>query len=396
MTASLQALKGQLQQLKELLDSGVLSKDQYEESKVKLERRILDAVVGDTVAGQVAMATPAARPAAARPSALLLALVASFVLVVSVGGYLWKRSAGPMVAATEQAQGASAAEITAEQQAASDQIAAMVDKLAQRMKELPNDPEGWTMLARSYSVMGRNEDALQAYSKAIALRKDDPALLADYADALAVKNNRSLEGEPIKLVERALKLDPKNLKALSLAGAYAYDRKDYAGAVRQWEKVVQFGPADNAFVAQFGPAIDEARALAGMPPAAKPLDMSSKGPAGAASSVSGRVSLSPALAKLVSPEDTIFVFARPAPGAGMPLAILRKQVKDLPFEFTLDDSMAMSPANALSGASAVVVSARISKSGNAMPQPGDLSGQTAQVNVGAKDLQIEIKDVVKP
>jgi cytochrome c-type biogenesis protein CcmH len=272
----------------------------------------------------------------------------------------------------------------------------MVDKLAQRMKEQPDDPEGWTMLARSYSVLGRNEEALQAYSKALALRKDDPGLLADYADALAVKNNRSLEGEPIKLVERALKLDPKNLKALSLSGAYAYDRKDFAGAVRQWEKVVQFGPADNAFVQQFGPAIEEARALAGMPPAAKPLDASTKGPAGAASSVSGRVSLSPALAKLASPEDTIFVFARPAPGAGMPLAVMRKQVKDLPFEFTLDDSMAMSPANALSGASAVVVSARISKTGNALPQPGDLSGQTAQVKVGAKGLQIEIKDVVKP
>ena len=80
----------------------------------------------------------------------------------------------------------------------------------------------------------------------------------------------------------------------------------------------------------------------------------------------------------------------------MPLAVMRKQVKDLPFEFTLDDSMAMSPANALSAASAVVVSARISKTGNALPQPGDLSGQTAQVKVGAKGLQIEIKDVVKP
>jgi len=391
MTASLQALNVQLQQLKGLLDSGVLSTDQYEESKAKLEQRILAAATGNTEPAHIAAA-----PSAERPSARLLALITFFVLVVSVGGYLWKRSAGPMVAATEQAQGATAAEITAEQQAASEQIAAMVDKLAQRMKEQPNDPEGWTMLARSYSVLGRNEEALQAYSKALALRKDDPGLLADYADALAVKNNRSLEGEPIKLVERALKLDPKNLKALSLSGAYAYDRKDFAGAVRQWEKVVQFGPADNAFVQQFGPAIEEARALAGMHPAAKPLDASTKGPAGAASSVSGRVSLSPALAKLANPEDTIFVFARPAPGAGMPLAVMRKQVKDLPFEFTLDDSMAMSPANALSGASAVVVSARISKTGNALPQPGDLSGQTAQVMVGAKGLQIEIKDVVKP
>jgi cytochrome c-type biogenesis protein CcmH len=102
------------------------------------------------------------------------------------------------------------------------------------------------------------------------------------------------------------------------------------------------------------------------------------------------------MAKQAKPEDTVFVFARPAEGARMPLAILRKQVKDLPLQFTLDDSMAMSPANALSGASKVVVGARVSKSGNAMPQPGDLSGQSAPVSVGASGLQIEIREAVKP
>jgi len=399
MTASIQGLKGQLQQLKELLDSGVLPKDQYEQSKAKLEKRILEAVMnGTTPSPSIAAGRPTTQAAAkARPSALLIALVTSFVLVVSVGGYLWKRSGGPMVAAGEQSP--VAPEVSAEQKASSDQIAAMVDKLAQRMKEQPDDPEGWSMLARSYVVMGRNDEAIDAYAKATALRKDDAGLWADYADALAVKNNRSLAGEPIKLVERALKIDPKNLKALALAGAHAYDRKDFAGAVQQWEKVVQYGPADNAFVQQFGPAIDDARALAGMPPAAKPLDAAPKpGPIapGAATSVGGRVSLSAALAKQVSPDDTVFVFARPSPGTGMPLAVLRKQARDLPFDFTLDDSMAMSPANALSASSKVVVSARISKSGNAMPQPGDLTGQSGEVSVGAQGLQIEIKNVIKP
>jgi cytochrome c-type biogenesis protein CcmH len=102
------------------------------------------------------------------------------------------------------------------------------------------------------------------------------------------------------------------------------------------------------------------------------------------------------MAKQANPDDTLFVFARPAEGSRMPLAILRKQVKDLPLKFTLDDSMAMSPANALSGASKVIVGARISRSGNAMPQPGDLTGQSASVSVGANGLQIEIKEAVKP
>jgi cytochrome c-type biogenesis protein CcmH len=397
MTTTLQALKAQLQQLNDQQAAGALSPVQYEQSKAQLERRILELVVADA-------------PAAPRTPMRLLVLVTVFVLAVAVGGYAWKRGQGPMVEVAESAEGAEAGAVSAEQQAASDQIVAMVDKLAQRLKEQPGDAEGWTMLARSYSVMGRNDDAIDAYAKAIALRKDDASLMADYADALALKNNRNLEGEPMAWVERALKLDPKNLKALALAGVYAYDRKDYAGAIQQWEKVVQYGAPDNPFVVQFGPAIAEARAQAGMPPAAptnSPINAPINAPAPSAAnaktaspvagaSVSGRVVLSAALAAQAQPQDTVFVFARPASGTGMPLAVLRKQVKDLPFDFKLDDSMAMSPANALSGAGSVVVSARISKSGNAFPQPGDLMGQSAPVAVGAQGLQITIDQAVKP
>jgi len=276
----------------------------------------------------------------------------------------------------------------------SEQIAAMTEKLAARMKEQPDDAEGWAMLARSYSVLGKHPEALKAYEKAVGLRKDDATLLADYADSLAVKNNRALDGEPMKQVERALKLDPRNLKALSLAGTHAFNKKDYAGAVRNWEKVVQFGAADNTLVQQIQPGLAEARSLAGLP-AVPSLDPGKDAvPAGA--TVSGTVTLAPELRKLAQPEDTVFVFARAAAGSKMPLAILRKQVKDLPLQFTLDDSMAMTPANAISGVPQVIVGARVSKSGNAMPQPGDLSGQTGAIKVGATGLKLEIKETVKP
>ena len=386
MTTTLQALKAQLQQLKDQQASGALDPAQYEQSKAQLERRILELVVGDAAA-------------TSRPPLRLLALLTVFVLAVAVSGYAWKRAQGPMVEVAESAEGTGDTAVSADQQAASDQIVAMVDKLAQRLKEQPDYADGWTMLARSYSVMGRNDDAIDAYAKAIALRKDDASLMADYADALALKNNRNLDGEPMAWVERALKIDPKNLKALALAGVHAYDRKDYAGAVKQWEKVVQYGAPDNPFVLQFGPAIDQARAQAGMPAGAPVPSAAAKAQAAspnASASVSGRVALSAALAAQAQPQDTVFVFARPATGTGLPLAVLRKQVKDLPFEFTLDDSMAMSPTNALSGADSVVVSARISKSGNAFAQPGDLLGQTAPVPVGTQGLQITIDQVVKP
>jgi cytochrome c-type biogenesis protein CcmH len=277
-----------------------------------------------------------------------------------------------------------------------DQIAAMTERLAVRMKEQPNDAEGWAMLARSYSVLGNHPDALKAYEKAVALRKDDATLLADYADALAVKNNRILGADSMKQVDRALKIDPRNLKALSLAGTYAFDRKDYAAAAKYWGQVVQFGPADNGIVQQIAPALAEARSLAGLPDVSPAQDLGAKATAVSGGNLTGTVTLASALLQKAQPDDTVFVFARAAEGSRMPLAIVRKQVRDLPFNFILDDTTSMSPANKLSAAKKVIVGARVSKSGNAMPQPGDLSGQTGPVDVGASGLKLEIKELVKP
>jgi len=282
-----------------------------------------------------------------------------------------------------------------------EQVAAMIETLAQRLKDRPDDAQGWTMLARAYAAVGRNAEALPAFQKAVTLNPADAGLLADYADTLAVQNNRQLNGEPLKLVERALKIEPGNLKALALAGTAAFDRKDFAAAVTYWEQLKQGVPADSAYLGQVQAGIDEARQLGNLPPAAGALSAAPAAAGGKASifapgnSVSGRVTLATALAGQASPDDTVFVFARAAEGSRMPLAILRKQVKDLPFDFQLDDSMAMSPAARLSGAASVIVGARVSKTGEAMPQNGDLSGQTLPVAPGATGLKIEIGEVVK-
>ncbi len=402
MDNPIDAIKRQLAQLKELHESGVLSQPQYEEGKTTLERRLLDLVLSGVtvpvvpVESVVQTLAPDASRTAARPSGLLVAALVAGIVAIAAAGYWWKGSPALTSQPMAQAPGAGTTEGTSGAAHATDseQIAAMTEKLAARMKEQPDDAEGWAMLARSYSVLGKHPEALKAYEKAVGLRKDDATLLADYADSLAVKNNRALDGEPMKQVERALKLDPRNLKALSLAGTHAFNKKDYAGAVRNWEKVVQFGAADNTLVQQIQPGLAEARSLAGLP-AVPSLDPGKDAvPAGA--TVSGTVTLAPELRKLAQPEDTVFVFARAAAGSKMPLAILRKQVKDLPLQFTLDDSMAMTPANAISGVPQVIVGARVSKSGNAMPQPGDLSGQTGAIKVGATGLKLEIKETVKP
>ena len=392
MKNTIESLKHKLAQLKELNAAGVLPDAEFAEGKSVLERQILDLVLsGESL--EVA-ATP--QTATGKPSALLLVGLALGIVAIAAAGYfsMGRPAANPTMA--EQPM-ASADGKPAPHATGADQIAAMTDKLAERLKSKPDDVEGWSMLARSYSVLGRHADALKAYEKASNLRKDDPTLLADYADSLAVNNKSNLDGEPMKLVDRALQLDPKNLKALYLAGTHAYNNKDFKSAVTFWEKIVQFGPPGNVFSQQVEPAIAEARSLAGLPPAAAAKPPVKSGGAGASNaSVSGTVTLSAALAKQALPEDTVFVFARAAEGSRMPLAILRKQVKDLPITFALNDSMSMSPSNALSTAGKVIVGARISKSGNPIPQPGDLAGQSAVVSVGASGLKIEIKDSIKP
>ena len=387
MTDDIPTLRRKLQQLKELHDSGALGDDKYKNSRRELERQLVDAVM----AGAAPESPPPAT--AARPSGRLLAGLAVLVLAVAGAGYWWTGSPGldPSAASAEAVPEGAGHEVGAEQ------IAAMTEKLAAHLKEQPDDAQGWAMLARSYSVVGRNDDALPAYQKAVALAPDDSRLLADYADALAVKNNRKLDGEPTRLVERALKLDPNNIKALALAGTAAFDRKDYAAAVANWEKLVRVGPTDPNFVQQVLAGIAEARSLGNLPPAAADAGAPAAAPQAAAGGVgvSGSVSLSPALAATASPDDTVFVYARAAEGSRMPLAIVRKQVRDLPFEFKLDDSMAMSPAAKLSGAPQVIVGARVSKTGQAMASPGDLTGQTAPMAPSGSGLKIVISEVVK-
>jgi len=381
--------KRQLAELKERQRAGTLSQTELDHQIAALERRLLDLLLHD--------ADPSSSQGVrSKASGRLLASLAAGVVLIAAAGY-WYKGAPSL-----ESQGAAGSEIAGQPNAT--QIIAMVDKLAEHLKQDPNDGEGWAMLARSYSVMERNAEALDAYAKAIAVRKDDPSLLVDYADALAVKNNHNLAGEPMKLIAQALKIDPANLKGLALAGTDAFVRQDYAQAVRYWTEVQKVGPPDNALVQQVSNSLQEARSRAGLPAAPAPLPTPRSPQAttapgtqkGDSVSVGGTVSLSPALAAKASPDDTVFIFARPAEGGRMPLAAQRVQVKDLPYRFTLDDSKSMSTAKPLSSSAQVVLGARISKSGDAMPQPGDMTGQVGPVALGKQGIVLEINEVRKP
>lgn len=357
----------------------------------------------------MATTTPAPAEAplvAGRPSVRLVVGVAMFVLAIAAIGY-W-RTGMP-----DYAEQAAAAEREAAQQAGPgahdpQQVAAMVEKLKERLKAQPDDAEGWGMLGRTQMILGQPQEAQVAYRKAIALRPDDPRLLADLAELIGITHGHSLAGEPTQLLDRALAIDPRSPKALALSGAAAFDRKEFALAVQHWEALLAASPGDAGFVAQVREGIAEARRLGGLPEGAgaPPAVAAAEAPkAGAAAtpqapaaataggSVSGTVTIAAAIKGKAAPDDTVFVYARAAEGPRMPLAMLRKQVKDLPITFSLDDTMAMQPQMRLSAFPKVVVMARVSRSGQATPQPGDLTGQSEPVAIGAKGLRVEIADI---
>ncbi len=292
-------------------------------------------------------------------------------------------------------------------------VVAMVEKLAQRMQAQPDDAKGWVMLGRSYAALQRFPDAAKAYARAVALTPNDAQLLVDYADVLAAVA-QSADGEPTKLITRALQIEPGNLKALALAGSAAFERKDYVGAIAYWTQARTAAPAGSEFAQGLDSSLAEARAAAGTPGSAAaaspttapattatataattPAATSAAAASPVAEQLAGRVSLAPALAARAAADDTVFIYARAAEGPRMPLAIQRRKVSELPITFTLDDSMAMAPEMKLSKFGSVFVEARISKSGNAMPQAGDLRGQLGPLKPGSAGLALVI-DSVQP
>jgi cytochrome c-type biogenesis protein CcmH len=351
-SANIAIYRDQLRELERDLAAGTLAQADYDRARRELEARLLE---------DVAEAPAAAERRGARA---LPALLAICVPLLAAGVYFL---VGNPAAVDRQADQALAAQ----------QVEAMVARLAARLREDPDDVQGWKLLGRSYLVLGRFSEAADAYARAAVRAPRDAQLLADFADALAMARGQRLEGEPEKLVQRALEIDPANLKALALAGTAAFDRKDYAAAATYWQRMLPHVPADSEHARAIQANVEQAKGKLAVVP------------------LRGTVRIAPELKGKVSPDDTVFVFALAKDGPPMPLAVLRKQVRDLPLAFALDDSMAMTPAMKLSGFPRVVVGARVSKSGNATPQPGDLQGASAAVANDAEGVTVLIDTVVR-
>lgn len=384
----------QFAELEQDKTSGLLSDEQYLMARQELERRLLEeAGTMETV--------PVSTGQLMNVKFVALALV---MTIPAASGVLYWTLGNPAAMTHPTANALSASQGGSDDaRKMAEGLNALIDRLKQKLEENPNDATGWTLLARSYMAMDRYADAVPIFDKAVKLNPNDAGLLADYADALAVHQGRKLEGKPETLIQKALQLDPNNVKALMLAGTVAYNRKDFASAAKDWEQARANLPPDSdpESTEQLTAAIAEAKQRMGGAPlmaaantapasSAVPADHPPIKKAGAARAITGKVVLDPSMAGKTAGADTLFVFAKEPSGPPMPVSIVRASKKDLPFTFRLDDSTSPMPSRKLSDIDTVVIVARLSKSGKAMPESGDLEGMSQPVKPGAEGITVVI------
>lgn len=374
----------QLLELESDQKNGILTADQYALGREEIQKRLLEdvAVDGDKASG------------AGNIGRTLAVVVGIMLPVLSVSLYYTVGKPGLIEAKAPVAAPGDAP--SAQQQMTPEKMEQMTAQLAKRMEKEPQNAQGWMMLGRSYEVLNRFPEAAKAFEQASKLLPNDAQAMSEYAEALMLANKNDFHGKPIELALKALKIDPNNQKALLLAGAAASEAKDFAKVVEYWERLYVQLPPDSEDAQAVASGVEGARKAAKamgikLPPSKLNL---AKSAAAFKPGVSGAVMLKESLASKVSPEDTLYIFARAATGPKMPLAILKISAKELPLTFSLDDSLAVSPTMKLSDFKEVVVGVLVSKSGNARPQKGDLQGSSKVVGLGSQNVQVLIDSVV--
>jgi len=266
----------------------------------------------------------------------------------------------------------------------------MVAGLASRLQKEPDDQQGWIMLARSYMVLGKYNEAVSAFERLNELAGAQPGILLGYANALALANNGRVTGKPEQLAQKVLEIEPGNSNGLWIVGMAAFEQGEFQLAINYWQQLLEQLVDDSTSYNEVAKLISRAeQQLSETGNQFETLisnqtsdDQVSKS---ISKSITVNVSLSSHLVQDTNPTDTLFIFARSIDGPRMPIAVVRKQMSDLPLTVVLDDSVSMMEQRRLSGFDEVIVSARISKTGDAIPKQGDLIGKEVTVDLLISD-----------
>jgi cytochrome c-type biogenesis protein CcmH len=390
---TLPVYRQQFSELEQDLTNGLLTDEQYQTARHELERRVLE---------ETGSIETSSMTSGGLVNLRFVALSVAMIIPAASGVLYWTLG-NPAAMTHPTASSMSAQSGAGDERQMMEGLNTLMERLKKKLEQNPNDATGWAMLARSYMAMERYADAVPAFDKAFKLNPNDADMLADYADALGIHQGRKLEGKPETMIEKALKVDPNHVKALMLAGTMAYNRKDFALAVKDWERARTNLPQDSdpEFSEQITAAIGDAKQRMGGAPlmaatnapaasSAMPADHPPVKKAGASRAITGKVVLGPTMAGKGSLPDTLFVFAKDVAGPPMPVSIVRASKNDLPFTFRLDDSTSPMPSRKLSDIDTVVIVARLSKSGQAMPGSGDLEGMSQPIKPGTENITVVI------
>jgi len=359
--ANVDVHRQRLEELEAERDSGTIDDERFEQARVELERALLQ----DTADADETQAR-----APTRTSRWVTAIIAGVTVpVLAVSLYM---HFGRSDLLDPQVKVDKPADILKNPTA----LAYAANRLVGELRSHPKDAKRWTVLGLIYNALHRYEDAARAYNHAATLEPRNPDVLVNLAEAIAMTRNDNLSGRPEQLLRQALAVAPKHQKALWLYGIAQYRDTQYADAIATWQTLLAELPADGR------PAKLVNQNIA----AAKKEQQALTTAVTSGATVKVKVELDPKLAAKAAPGTTVFIFARAVKGPPMPLAIVRKQVKDLPLTVTLSDAQSMSPMARISKYKQVMVSARVSPSGTAMPKSGDLQGSVGPVNVGGKKL----------
>lgn len=352
--------------------TGILSDSEYEQTKRELEQTLLIDLEGRDE-------TDSHRESNGGGRATLLAS-ALFVAIATVTVYLYLGSPQMVDPAAMLAQQQSSEKLPS--------VEEMMTALVERLKENPEDAEGWYLLGRTYMAVQDYQKAVFAFDKLNQLVSDQPSILLALADALAMSSGGDMQGRPAELIRKAIQLAPEDQTALWLAGMVEDQAGNYPLALTHWRHLQTLITDDAESLQRVDSLIARAEQRLSASGQTDSIE-SAKVPASMIKAITARISLADELAAKVEPDESLFIYARAMEGSRMPLAAVRMKVRDLPATVELSDTQAMVPGMNLSRFKQVVVGARISKSGNAIAASGDLLGEVSPVEV-ADDAVVDL------
>ena len=372
--SNLDILRGDYEIIERRFQNGDIDRATYEEEMVELELRAQRDEIGEHKT-QAAASSKIDRFVAA-------GLIFVMVPIGSLGLYL--KIGQP------EAQNVTEFVENQKEHLTREQLEEILTKIQSHLKDDPSDVEGWVMLGRTLKGLGRFDESVSAWKQAYELSPDDANLLVDYAEALALVDMK--DHEPGQLIDRALGYDPNNVKGLALGGSIAFANADYETAIKRWSLLASLVRDDDDLVSTLKEGVAEASRRLGKTVAADSGALPKISESGQTSQalITGRLRLDEGVRDLVLPTESVFIFVRAVDGPPMPIAALKVEVKDLPFEFSIGDNESLQQSRKLSEFGSVLVGARVSKSGNAIEATGDLVGEVKRISLGSTvDLVID-------